>query len=1097
VRFRVLGPFEADADGRLVALGRRRERCLLAVLVLNPGRVIPVTRLVELLWEDDQPDRAHRHVHTHVARLRAVLNQAPGGDPPRIVTAGVGYRLDTDPETIDAHRFRTLVNDARGVAGAEHKSAVLRTALALWRGPALADIATERFRDRVCGELEELRLRALEDRIAADLDLGRAADVVAELDTLTASHPFRERPQALLMLALHRAGRQVEALQRFRTNRARLVDALGVEPSAPLRQLHEALLRADERLNSMPAAGLVDLAGTIPAGTVRHVPVVPRELPADVGGFTGRQGQLDALDEVMRTAGSTVVISAIAGTAGVGKTALAVHWAHRSADRFPDGQLYVDLRGYSSGAPLRPVEALNQVLRSLGVPTERIPHEEGSAAALYRSTLAGRKVLVLLDNARAPEQVRPLLPGCPGCLVVVTSRDQLGGLVAMQGARRINLDVLTPAEAEALLIRIVGPADPAAIAELARLCAYLPLALRIAAANVTGNPHLGVDGYLAELTGGDRLAALAMAGDKDAAVRRAFDVSYRSVPAGARRLFRLLGLAAGPDITAPAAAALAGTGTSAATRLLDVLARAHLIEEHQPGRYTCHDLLRLYAARRAERDEPEPGRGAAIRRLSEWYWRLADAADRLLYPHSTRLPVPVSAVDLPVVTFTDHATALGWLDAERVNLVAICTAAAEHGPRPVAWLLADTLRRYLNRHRHLADLFAVAEAGLAAARTAGERRAAAATHVSLAIAYATGVRRSRKAIAHFGRTLTLSRRAGWPKGQYLALNGLGVVHYMIGRLDRAVDFHQQALELSRQVGHKGGQATSLNNLALSYRDAGQLGRALAVATAAQPLYREMDAVGAAANARHTLGTALRLLGRFDLALDQFDLALNGFRAVGDRDGEASALIGLARVRADTGRHHEALDGAREALGLTDGAGEHQVVVDSSNTLAAAHRDLGRDCEAIERHEVALAVATDIGYHFGVAEAKVGLAATHHQAGHHRLAVKLATDTLGIARRAGFRVLEGQTLGVLAAIAHGSGEHDQAIAHARRALVLHRATGHRLGEAHTLVLLGQVLHQTSAVDGAFRHWRQARELLAGIGAPEPDELRAQPALSKVR
>jgi hypothetical protein len=392
-------------------------------------------------------------------------------------------------------------------------------------------------------------------------------------------------------------------------------------------------------------------------------------LPADVTAFTGRRRQLEALDGLLESGADTtaVVISAIAGTAGVGKTGLAVHWAHRVRDRFPDGQLYVNLRGYAPTPPASPLEALAGVLRALGVAAEQVPVETEQAAGLYRTLLADKRMLVLLDNARDPDQVRPLLPGGPGSLVVVTSRHRLSGLVVKEGACRLTLDVLTPEEANQLLARLLGEtrvhAEPAAAAELARACAHLPLALRIAAATLADRPQLSIAGYVAELGQGDRLGALAVDGDEQAAVRAAFDLSYAALAPGARRLFRLLGLVPGPEVTADAAAALTGTLPERAARLLDRLAAAHLIDQDTAGRFAFHDLLRLYAAERARHEDTGEERKAATRRLLDWYLHTVDAAARMLYPDKLRLPLPLAEAPRPATPFADHRGALAWCEA--------------------------------------------------------------------------------------------------------------------------------------------------------------------------------------------------------------------------------------------------------------------------------------------------------------------------------------------------------------------------------------------------------------------------------------------------
>ncbi|MET8853386.1 NB-ARC domain-containing protein [Amycolatopsis sp. NPDC004625] len=491
----------------------------------------------------------------------------------------------------------------------------------------------------------------------------------------------------------------------------------------------------------------------------------PAELPADVAGFTGRAEQLDELDYVLRKAGgpagTPLRLVAITGTGGVGKTALAVHWAHRVRDEFPDGQLYVDLRGFAVDHPLRPIEALTGFLYALGCAPDQVPVATDHAAALYRSLLADKRVLVVLDNGRNTQHVRPLLPGSAGCLTLVTSRDRLAGLVARDGAHRVPVDVLTAHEAGALLERLVGTEraaeEPDAAAELVELCGHLPLALRIAGANVTRRAS-GLARCAASMRTGNRLAVLAAEGDERDGVRVTFDLSYATLPDKERGLFRLLGLVPGPDVTPAAAAALTGATPDEAAGSLDRLGGAHLVEERAAGRYGLHDLLRIYAADRAVAEDGEIGTREATARLYDSYLHTADAAARVLYPHMPRLSLPGPA---PTGTpaFPDPTEALRWLDAERHNLIAIVVRAAARGPKPTAWALADVLHGYFTLRMFAVDWLAVAENGLTAARATGDPMAEAACELSLANAW---MRTShyRSAIEHANRALAISHRIG-------------------------------------------------------------------------------------------------------------------------------------------------------------------------------------------------------------------------------------------------------------------------------------------------------------------------------------------------
>ncbi|MEN3309319.1 MAG: hypothetical protein V7603_5521 [Micromonosporaceae bacterium] len=1053
------------------------------MLLLESGRMVSVDRLVELLWDQDPPDGARRAVHAHVARLRAALAAVPAADPPRILTAGAGYVVHAAPDSVDADRFRSLVLAARAEGTARRRAALLRGALALWRGPALADIATDRFRDLVCGDLEELRLLTLEDCFAAELDIGCHAELVAELRGFASAHPYRERIRALLMLALYRAGRQVEALETFRSTRAQLVDQLGVEPTAQLQRLHEVMLQGDGRLTQIAAADLHELgvAGVLAVKPPEPRPQLPRELPADVSGFAGRVDALRALDEMLpdgpAAAAVPLVVSAITGTGGVGKTALAVHWAHRVVHGFPDGQLYINLRGYASGAPLRPVQALSTLLRSLGVPPEQVPAAQADAAALYRSVLAGKRMLVLLDNARSAEQVRPLLPGSPGCLVLVTSRDRLSGLVARDGARRLTLDVLTAGEALVLLTRILGDvrvrAEPEAAAELARLCAHLPLALRVAAANLVDRVQLGIGDQVDRLREGNRLAALVADGDRQTAVAATFHLSYRTVPAAAQRLFRLLGLVPGPDVTVDAAAALAAITRDEAAGLLDRLAAAHLIQEQPAGRYTFHDLLRLFARQRAHRQEPQAQRQAAMARLCDWYLHGAAAAGQLYTPR-LRLPIPLAPSTLALPRFADHRQASNWLDAERPNLVAVCIAAAQHGPRHVAWLIADSLRGYMIRRMPIVDWLAIAEAGLSAATAEAEQRPMAAAHRCLGIArFHMG--RHRDALEHFNHALRISRQDGWVEGLACSLDDLGLTYRHAGQLDEAVEMFSQSIAHRRRIDQL--CPAPLTNLGCAHEEAGRLREATGCFTDALAQYREIGPLATEAAGLNNLGRVYRLQGWPGRAAGLITEALLKYRDAGMRSGEASALSLLACLHLDAGRLCQAADCAQAALDAVRGAPDAEAEIKVLNALAAVRRGQGDCAAALHLHQTALGTARNFQFPYGIAETHIGLAITHHNMGSDQDALQHVQHALDRVRAPGFRVLEGQALTVLCDIHRALGDPGKAATTAEAAVAIHRETGYRPGEARALTILGNARRDLGDVAEARSHWRTANNLVA--------------------
>jgi tetratricopeptide (TPR) repeat protein len=865
-----------------------------------------------------------------------------------------------------------------------------------------------------------------------------------------------------------------------------LADALGLEGPARAR---------------FAAAGLAlgDGHGAGVAAAASPTPVTPAQLPADVAGFTGRTEHLAHLDALLTPDGDgrtedgqaqTVVISAIGGTAGVGKTALAVHWAHRVAGRFPDGQLHVNLHGWSSSPPVQPIQALAQLLAGLGVAADKVPVDVDQAAALYRSLLAGRRVLVVLDNARDPAQVRPLLPGSAGCLVVITSRDRLAGLVASHGARRLALDVLPAEEAVDLIGGIIGrqrlDAEPQAAAELARVCGLLPLALRIAAANLVCHPDWPVAGYVARLRAGDRLAELAVDGDPQAAVQVAFDSSYASLDADAQRLFRVLGLVPGTDVTAPAAAALAGLPTGDAARLLERLAGAHLLEPRAPGGFGLHDLLRAYARQRAELEESERERQQALERLLGWYLHTADAASRRLYPQRWRLPLP-PAPTLPAARFDDRGQALAWLDAERANLVAAVRHAAAHGPQPLAWLLADTLRNWFWDRRLMVDWLAVAHAAVDAADAHADPKARSAARRSLGQAR-TSLGDYPQAAEQLTGAVAMARQAGWTDGEAAAVNSLGVVHSWAGRLQQAADCYARALALARHAGFAEGQAAVLSNLGEVELQLGRPEQAADHLLQALALWRGPDATGAPISGLINLAEACRELGRLDEAAAHLTQALAMTRAHGNRYAEADSLHLLAAVHRDAGRLQPALELAEAAVALADELADPRVAAGALTTLGSVQLRSGEGRRAAERYQQALRLACQTTAPYPETQALLGLAAALKQRGDHTAAIEHAERARTLACEGHFRILEGHAHRILAE-AHLDLDRDgEAAEHAEQAVAIHRATGHRPGQARALLILGQARRRNSPTV-AVERWQEALALLTDLGVPDVAQVRA--------
>ncbi|MEO3825285.1 tetratricopeptide repeat protein [Actinomadura sp. B10D3] len=653
----------------------------------------------------------------------------------------------------------------------------------------------------------------------------------------------------------------------------------------------------------------------------RTAPAAPRQLLAPISNFVGRTVELTALTRLLdESRGAPVVISTISGTAGVGKTALAVHWAHQVRERFPDGHLYVNLRGYDPGPQMAPGHALDGFLRALNVPAEEIPAEVEEKAGLYRSLLDGRHVLVVLDNAATAEQVRPLLPGSPGCLAVVTSRSRLSGLVARDGAKRISLDPLSPDEAIGLLRQIIGDArvddDPAATAGLARGCAYLPLALRIAAERVATHPHIGLADLAGDLADEDARLDLLAADEEITAVRSVFSWSYQALSPRAARLFRLLGLHAGPDISLQAAAVLADVDPVTARGLLDTLANAHMLEESAPYRYRFHDLLRVYAAERAAVEETSDDREAATRRLLTWYLHTAHAADLVLIPHRRRVPLDPQECAPPVFTTFDHA--LEWCDAEHANLVAAIRQAAEHGQHVIAWKLPAMLWGFFQLRRHWTDWIATNQIALRSARSIHDR---------------------------FGE--------GW------ALNFISAAYWDLRRYEEAVEHARQALTISREIGDRWLEGSALVCLGTCYNDLGRYAESVECLHPGLVFVREAGEQVCEGTALIGLGNAYRGLGRFDEAVDYYRQALEHFRRIGNRWGEGWTLHDLAKAYRGQGRLEEAIEHFQRAFAVRCATGERHGQARALLDLGDAQREAGRPEAARDSWRQALAVFEDL------------------------------------------------------------------------------------------------------------------------------------------
>jgi DNA-binding SARP family transcriptional activator/tetratricopeptide (TPR) repeat protein len=928
IDFRVLGPLEVAAAGGPVDVGGPRLRGALALLVAGAGRVVSVAEFVDGLWGDNCPPDAERTVRTYMSRLRKALLPAAAE---LIVTRSPGYLLLTEPDTIDAVRFEQLAQ-AGGRALQAATPAVanerLLAALRLWQGTAYGEFKTIPTLDAERMRLERLRRNAIEDRIDTDLAAGLGSELVAELVELTTAHPGHERLWGQLMTVLYRAGRQADALAAFRRARRVLAESSGLTPTPALTEIHRQVLAQDSRL----LAPRRTVAGPEPATTR------PAQLPPAVPAFTGRRDEIARLDELLPGAArpAAVVISAVSGTAGVGKTALAVHWAARVRSAFPDGQLYLNLRGFDpDGSTVHPTDAVKSFLAALGVPPADIPPGLAAQTGLYRSLLTGRRLLVVLDNARDADQVRPLLPNAPGCLALVTSRNRLTSLAAAEGAHLVNVDLLTAAEARDLLSRRLGghrvTAEPAAVEEIAARCAGLPLALAIVAARAAAQPHLPLAGLAAELReSGSRLDALD-GGDPASQVRAVFSWSYRALSKPAARLFRLLGLHPGPDIAVPAAAALTDTQPHQARALLAELTRGHLLTEHAPGRYGCHDLLRSYAT------ELAGGRqSGALHRLFDHYLHTARTADALLTPQPNPIVLPEAQPGAAPEQLADHQEALAWFTAERPVLLGAVEHARITGFDRHAWQLAATLTTFLDRQAHWPALARAQTTALAAARRQDDRVGQASAHRNLGLAQ-DRLGHPDLARDHYLRALDLFGALGSQAGQARTRQHLARMSAAQGRYQQASYHARHSLRHYRNADDRAGESAALNHLGWFHAQLGDQRAALAHCRQALALAQEIGDLNGQAHTWDSLGYVHHQLAQPEQAVDCYQHAVDLFQHTGERRSAATALVSLADAHQAAGAAAAARSALRDALAVLDQLG----LPDTDPLLAAIKRSLAR------------------------------------------------------------------------------------------------------------------------------------------------------------
>jgi tetratricopeptide (TPR) repeat protein/DNA-binding SARP family transcriptional activator len=989
VLVQVLGPVRAWSGGRELDLGPASRRAVLGLLTLALGQPVPRQEIVDALWGERPPSTANNVIHTHVKHLRRLLEPgrrayAPSASLPSV---GDGYAFRVPAGEVDLARFRDLVTaaaEAERAGTLPHTAEMLGEAVRFWQGPPLADLPVLAAHPRVLALAAE-RWGAVARYGDIMISLGYAERALPILAEAAASLPMDEAAQARLVRAHHAAGQRARAFQVFEIARRRLATELGVDPGPALNAAHEALVRDGDRAGRGPMIRQSTATPTVAARPAAKQ--VPSQLPADVFGFTGRAVEIGMLDRLLPAAPEAqdqtaqtsrpgqragppteVTICVVCGTAGVGKTAVSVHWAHRVVEGFPEGQIYIDLRGYDPDQPMSTGDALTRLLDALGVPPADVPLDLDRRAARYRTEITGRRILLVLDNAASLEQIRLLLPGTSTCRVLVTSRDNLAGLVVLHGAYRITLDSLPHADATALLRTLIGPraeAEPEHAATLADQCNRLPLALRVAAELAITRPRMSLANMVGELANRQRrLRMLDAGGESRAAVRTVFSWSYQHLRADVARTFRLLGLHPGQNLDRYAVAALIDADLEATGRLLDRLARTHLVRTDGTDRFGMHDLLRAYAVELTHATDSPADRSAAMVRLYSHYVAVAASAMRILYPAERTPPRQ------PTPPVTGPTSARAWLDAERDTLAAICASAAQESPSHAVGL-ATTIYRYLEGGHYTVAL-AIHGDALGAAQRSGDRSGQAYCLTNIGATYRL-LGMYPTALEHLRQALDLHRQTGDRYGEARTLSNLGIVEDRRGHRDSAAVHLNQALALYRELRDRYGEAAVRTNLGGVYNGLAQDERAAEHLERAVTLFAEIEDRVGQASALSNLGELHIALGRYASAADHLERALALFRDSEHRYGQAVALANLGLVQTNLDHPDQAVAHLRRAIRIFRATGHRYGEASALNSLGEALLAGGSPTEVLALHSRALAIATDTGDSDEQERARTGIA----------------------------------------------------------------------------------------------------------------------------
>jgi DNA-binding SARP family transcriptional activator len=1044
MEFRVLGPIELWSAGRPQDLGPARERCVLAILLLTPGTIVPAEALIDRLWDTRPPAKARESLSAYIARLRASLRQAIG-DSVQLAGRARGYTLGIDPEVVDLHQFRRLRRQADALAASgdhDQAASLLREADGLWRGPALAGIDGDwvaRMRD----SLEEERRAAVLERVECELALGRHATLVGELHHLLAQYPLDETFIAHQMTALYRSGRPGDALGLYRETRARLVEEQGTEPGSALAELHQRILRRDPELAGKPAArqpARVSPPDNLPA---RVLP--PDTLPPETAELVGRDTELSQLTGEQ---GDAPRVSVIVGKPGVGKTALAVHAARLLAGQYPDGVLYLNFHSHDPGSPsLDTAEALRRLLQMLPLPATQIPEPATERAALWRAQLSRRRAVVILDDTASLDQIGPLLPAGGRSLILVTSRYRIPDLT---DARALTLDVLSVDDAVALFRRIAGRGrahDDAVVAAVVELCGRLPLAIQLAAGRLTRDysPRLG--DLAAELSRpparieGAEVTALDWV--------PAFELSYRALQSGHQEFFRRLGMSPATQISPHAAAALAGVSLAEAEEAIGALLDHRLLSRAPGGQFMFHDLIRGYAAMCAERDEPASVRRQSIGRLLDYYLHTADRADRELYPFRRRMPVSVTRPSAAVPALATHDEAAAWLEAEWRNILQAAQYAARHEWKSQCADLIHALAGFLRIKAYWDEAIAAQALALQASRD----------------------------IADPGRIAQAALE-------------LCEVSQETGRHDEMLPLAEDAAAIYRSQADRRGEAHALDQIGMAHARTSRYREALAYFHEARILYRAAgDEHGVADTLSHS-GITCWHLGRHPDATDHLGKALSFYRAAGDRRGEAGTLNNLGRMQLLSGYHRDALAAYQSALQIFTEIGGAQSEAVVYLNIGCVYDYKGSYKEALTAYRRALAIFREIGDLPNQAYALNDAGAIYRKAECYDEALIHHEQARLIAEEIGNQSQQVIALRGIADVCRASGRYGEALDQYHAVLRLAREIGDLYEEAKVLEGIAEATLSTRRPDAARILFRQALDIFERLGVPEAESARVR-------